>query len=114
MKTSTDRDQTKHLYELGFRDTNCRYIKNDIFGPAAFTISDFLEILPNFLEETDWHDGLELRMDYDSILGQWIVGYYAITTADKHIRFTRSAKELLDALYKLVVLYKTELEMKNS
>lgn len=105
MKTSTNIEQTDYLFKLGYNDSNCRYIRADRDGPFAFTISDFLEILPPMIVE-DWNDGLEFRMNYDSIFDKWYVGYCGVTDKDRGVQFMKNAKELIDALYELVCWYK--------
>ncbi|MCH5167416.1 MAG: hypothetical protein J1F35_05925 [Erysipelotrichales bacterium] len=100
MKTSTNTEQIKNLYELGFSDSNCKYIKNDIFGPAAFTISDFLEILPK-----------EIKIDdkiYQQIIlwsGQSYFSGYRIHDTDEWLYQSTMKDEMLDSLYEVVIWY---------
>lgn len=100
MKTALTTEQTQHLLELGVPKERAS-IKEDMYGPALFKLTDILEILPNKISYN--HDNCFLMIIRD-VFGNYYVGY-AFETFDgpTFCNGCEFGGELIDALYELTV-----------
>ena len=98
MKTQLTEEQSQHLIDLGVPKEKAS-IKQDIYGPALFTLTDLLEILP---KEIEYNDSL-----YFLHIQRLRFGIYSMKYENYSGEYLRSNfihnKEFIDALYELTV-----------
>lgn len=87
MKTILDDAKRKKMFGLGMKMVSLEGLMSTI--PKTIT--------------SDWHDELELSFYWDSVLEEWTVLYNAVLDKDRGICFHKQAKELIDALYEMLV-----------
>lgn len=100
MKTCLDKTQSQHLIDLGVPKEKAS-IEQDMYGPALFTLTDLLEILPKEIEGRYINHSLCMNYGCDmpeSEHNLWFAYYDDLNDLEP-----KYAKELIDSLYELCV-----------
>lgn len=98
MKQYLDQQQSAKLIELGLPEPKLLYFGNNTIGHYAYTIGELIEMLPEPASQ---------RLRYVATKGAWIVD---IDVLGKQGRCHRGVyyRELIDALYDMVIKLKEE------
>lgn len=106
MKTELTIQQSEHLIKLGV-PKEIASVKEDMYGPALFTLTDLLEILPKVIEVKDINQYNEeyncKAYIYQEWIGKYEVGYKIPTLTLVNYIDKFHSEELIDALYELTV-----------
>ena len=106
MKTQLTNEQSEHLMSLGVPEEKAS-IKQDMYGPALFTLTDLLEILPKEIE----YKGKVYMIEtfWNKLVQGWCTWYRTAEMTplclnqDIANNPTFIETELIDALYELCV-----------
>lgn len=106
MKESLTQQQTEKLLALGVSKDKAS-IKEDMYGPALFTLTDLLKLLPSTLKVGD--DRYIFKIEGDENGEDYWVSYYHYIfhegSAMPLSLWAGAEPELIDALYIAVVWY---------
>ena len=100
MKQYTTYEQTSKLIELGFAEPSMKNILDTegIINEEWYSIGELIEMLPKI--HPSYHDPYCLDIGFDAV--NWVVGY----VYDHGYIEIVSSKELIDALFKMVIKLK--------
>lgn len=106
MKTVLTHKQSQHLFDIGV-PKEAANIKEDTHGPALFTLTDLLKLLPTKLNNRD--DTYIFKIEGDKCSEDYWVSYYHYKRLYGNLMpmciYARAEKELIDALYYTVIWY---------
>lgn len=106
MKTELTHEQSQRLFDVGV-PKEAASIKEDIHGPALFTLTDLMKLLPTKLSNRD--DTYLFKIEGDDNSEEYWVSYYHYKCFDGNVMpmciYARAEEELIDALYCTVIWY---------